>query len=256
MSFFAYIGVELKKMRRSHIFWILLIPIIILWIPAVINSDMNFEMQTEGISPENNFFIQSFMGLAWFMFPATLVICTVFLNQMERGNRGIFKMLSMPIRSGMLCLAKFIVLLLFALGQMFFMLIAYFPAAAIASQMNHYSLLISPSLVFEQTGYIFLSSIPMAAFFWMIAVCIRTPVFSMGIGLASIVPSVLVMNTKAWFLYPMCYPFYVITSLQGEMAQNFDTFQIELLPWLPIATGISAICLTISYLFYGKYERR
>ena len=41
----------------------------------------------------------------------------------------------------------------------------------------------------------------MAAVFWMIANLIQTPVFSVGIGLASIVPSVLMINTKIWFAY-------------------------------------------------------
>lgn len=256
MNLFSLINIEIKKIKRSHIIWIILIPIIILWIPAIINSGMNFEMQAEGISPENNFFIQSFMGLAWFMYPATLVIGTVLLNQTERSNKGILKMLSLPINPALLCIAKFIVLLLFAAIQMIFMIIIYYPSAAIASQMNDYQLIISPLIILKETGLIYLSSIPMAAFFWMIATCINTPVFSIGIGLASIVPSVLVMNTKIWYVYPMCYPFYIITALQGEMAANFDTFTIELIPWIPIAVNFTIICLIISCLFFGKAERR
>ena len=64
------------------------------------------------------------------------------------------------------------------------------------------------------------------------------------------------MNTKLWYVYPMCYPFYMITALQGEMAANFDTFTIKLIPWIPIAIIITIICLIISCLFFGKAERR
>lgn len=256
MNLLSLINIEFKKIKRSHIIWIIIIPIVILWIPAIINSNMNFEMQAEGISPENNFFIQSFIGLAWFMYPATLVISTVLLNQTERSNKGILKMLSLPVSPTLLCIAKFIVLLLLAAVQMIFMIIIYYPSAAIASQMNDYQLMISPLIILKETGLIYLSSIPMAAFFWMIATCIRTHVFSIGIGLASIVPSVLVMNTKLWYVYPMCYSFYMITALQGEMAANFDTFTIKLIPWIPIAIIITIICLIISCLFFGKAERR
>lgn len=256
MGIISYISMELKKIRRSHIIWILLIPILILWIPSVINSGMNFEMQAEGISPENNFFIQAFLGLAWFMYPATLVVGTVLLNQTERSNRGILKMLSLPLRPMGLCLAKFTVLLLLAALQMAFMIAAYFPAVFIASRINGYDLAISPLLVLKETGLVYLSSVPMASFFWMIASCVSTPVFSVGIGLASIVPSVLVMNTKLWFAYPICYPFYMITALQGEMAQNFDTFTVELVPWIPVAAVLTAGCLTVACLFFGKSERR
>ena len=63
MSFLSLTGVELKKIRRSGILWILVIPVFLIWLTSVINADINFTMGNEGISPENNFFIQSFMGI-------------------------------------------------------------------------------------------------------------------------------------------------------------------------------------------------
>ena len=111
MSFLSLTGVELKKIRRSGILWILVIPIFLIWLTGVINADINFTMGNEGISPENNFFIQSFMGYAWFMYPASIVISTVMLIQTERRNRGILKMLALPVSAARLCLAKFCVLL-------------------------------------------------------------------------------------------------------------------------------------------------
>ena len=99
MNFLSLVGVELKKIRRSKILLILLIPVIMMWIPSIINADMNFDLRGIPITPENNFFIQGFMGMVWFMIPASLVICTVLLNQTERSNKGILKMLSLPIHS-------------------------------------------------------------------------------------------------------------------------------------------------------------
>ena len=58
MSFLSLIGVEWTKIRRSNIFLILVTATVILWIPSILNAYMNFDMQAEGISPENNFFIQ------------------------------------------------------------------------------------------------------------------------------------------------------------------------------------------------------
>ena len=71
MNFFTLIGIEFKKIRRSKILWILFAAVIILWLPSVLNAHMNFEMQDTGISPQNNFLIQGFMGMAWFIFPAS-----------------------------------------------------------------------------------------------------------------------------------------------------------------------------------------
>lgn len=95
MSFLSLVGVEFKKIKRSKILLILLVATVILWIPSILNVHMNFDMQAEGISPENNFFIQGFMGMSWFMFPASMVVGTVLLSQTERANKGILKMLSL-----------------------------------------------------------------------------------------------------------------------------------------------------------------
>lgn len=256
MSFLSLIGVELKKIQHSKILWILLIPIVFLWVPAVINADLNFDMQLEGISPENNFLVQSFMGFAWFMYPASLVICTVLLNQTERSNRGILKMFSLPISRFKLCLAKFVLLLILAVVQMAMMLVMYFICAAIASSIQDYQFMLSPFTVLKEARMIYLSSIPMATVYWMLATCIQTPIFSIGIGLATIVPSVLAINTKMWFLYPMCYPFMIITSEMHKMSTNLGTFSYKLFPWIPVAMAFTVICLVISCIQFGQVERR
>ena len=60
MKYLSLIQVEFQKIRRSKILPILLAASFILWLPSVINADMQFEMQDVGISPENSFFIQGF----------------------------------------------------------------------------------------------------------------------------------------------------------------------------------------------------
>ena len=53
MNFLSLVGVELKKIRRSKIFLILLIPIVLMWIPSIINADMNFDLRGIPITPED-----------------------------------------------------------------------------------------------------------------------------------------------------------------------------------------------------------
>ncbi len=256
MSFLSLVGIEFKKIRRSKILLILTAATIILWLPSIFNANLNFGMQAEGISPENNFLIQGFMGMAWFMFPASMVVSTVLLNMTERSNKGILKMLSLPIATNGLCLAKFVVLLALAAFQILMTVGIYFVSAGIASQIQDYGFVLQPLFVFKEAGLIFVSAIPMLAFFWLLSVCIQTPIFSIGIGLASIVPSVLIINTKAWFAYPMSYPFFVITSEYGKLATNLDTAQVELIPWIPVVIVITILCLSISCLRFGQAERR
>ena len=102
--------IEITKLKRSKIIWMLLIPVIILWLPSIFHADINFHMEAEGISPEHNFLIQGFMGFVWVMFPASMVVSTVLLVQTERKNGGFTKMMSLPLSTTELNLAKFGVL--------------------------------------------------------------------------------------------------------------------------------------------------
>ena len=79
MKWTTLFQVELTKIRRSKILLLLILPAVILWVPNVMNASLNFQMDDIGISPENSFMIQGFMGLAWFLYPAFLVVLTVLL---------------------------------------------------------------------------------------------------------------------------------------------------------------------------------
>ncbi len=256
MSFLSLLGVEWKKIRRSRILLILGIAAVMLWIPSIINAHLNFQMEAEGISPEHNFLIQGFMGMAWFMFPASMVVGTVLLAQTEQSGHGILRMLALPVSTGRLCLAKYVILLILAAVQMAMMVGMYFVSAAIASWIQDYDFLLNPLFVGKLALGMYVSAFPMIAFFWLLSVCIKTPVFSVGVGLASIVPSVLMINTKVWFAYPVDYPFYVVTAKYGELAANLSEMKMDLVPWIPLAVVFTGICLLAAVVCFGRSERR
>ena len=256
MNIFTLALVEFKKIKRSKILLILIAATVILWLPNILNADLNFDMNDIGISPENSFFIQGFMGMTWFIYPAVMVVTTVILVQTERTNHGILKMLALPVSTPLLCFAKFIVLAVTAAAFILFMSVGYYIAAAAAGALNDYSFILAPGYVLPFAGKLYLASLPMLTVFWLIAVCISTPIFSVGVGLVSIVPSVLINNTEVWFLYPMGYPFYLIMSEYGEVAENIGKSSLDLIPWIPVAALISLICLLISCLYFGRAERR
>ena len=126
MNIFTLTAVEFKKIKRSKILLILIAATVILWLPNILNADLNFDMSDIGISPENSFFIQGFMGMAWFIYPAVMVVTTVILVQTERTNHGILKMLALPVSTPLLCLAKFIVLAVTAAAFILFMTAGYY----------------------------------------------------------------------------------------------------------------------------------
>ena len=256
MNLIRLMKIEIRKLKRSKIGLILLIPVLLVWISGIMNADMNFEMQAEGISPENNFFIQSFLGYVWFILPSSLVVITVLMTQTERGNNGILKMLSLPVSGAALCLSKFCTILLVMGMEVAFITAGYFPAAWIASRKWEYDFLIEPGYVLQIAALLFLISIPMAAIYWMLAILFHNTVAAVGVGLATVVPIVLAINTKAWFAYPMCYPMMLITSKMHELATNMGTFSIRLIPWIPIAIAATLAALTLSCTLFGRAERR
>ena len=256
MNLFSLFRVELVKIRRSRIFWILLIPALMMWLPSGFNAEVNFRMDTYGVPPEYNYFIQGYMGMAWFMIPATLIVCTVLLNQTERANNGILKCLALPVSTGRLSLAKFLVAVLLTFEQLALSIAAYYVSAVLASRLYEYDFILPFPYVCRAASLIYFAALPMAAVFWMLSVLIQTPIFSVGLGLASAVPSVLVLNTEIWYCYPMVYPFYVLMTEYGKMAEGIFDTEVQLFPLLPIAVIVTIVCLLIACLRFGAAERR
>lgn len=222
----------------------------------IINSEMNFSMGDIGISPENNFMIQSFMGFAWFMFPASILVATVLLSQTESKNNCLLKMLSLPVNTSLLFFAKFVVLVTLALCQSIFMLAAYYISGVICSSMQNYNFILPLLTVLRFSGLLFLSSIPMAALYMFFSVVIKSPIFSVGLGLATVVPSVLIINTKAWIAYLPSYPFYLVTVEYGKLASNMSTPSFEPSVFIIVSIAATVLLLIVSSLLYGKRERR
>ena len=255
MNILSLTTMEFYKIKRSKILLLLTVPLIILWLPNVINAHMSAEPVMEGISPANNFLIQSFMGYVWFILPASIIVCTVMLQQMERTNRGILKMLALPLHPSALSLSKFSVLLSLTALQCALMTGCYLLCSRIASVYTgadltsplRTALPLAVSVFFVRSSYD--GSVLDAG---------RNPQDSRlfyGPGACHHVPSVLFINTKVWFLYPTCYPFYVITQKYGQLAG--DTAQkIDLLPWIPAAASIFILCLLLSCLLFGHGEKK
>ncbi len=255
VSLWSLFCMELLKLRRSKIIWVLLIPAVMMWVPSAMNADVNFIMGAYDIAPEYNYFIQGYMGMAWFMIPATLIVCTVLSVQTEVSSRGLVKCLSLPVSTAKVCLAKFGVTIFLTAGQLVLSLVTYYGSALLAAKLYDYDFLLPFPYVCRTASLIYLAAVPMASVLWLLSILIRTPIFSIGLGLASIVPSVLMLNTKVWFCYPMDYPFYMLMTAYGKLVPEVFTTEAQLLPLLPISVGVTLLCLTVACTQYGARER-
>lgn len=253
--FLTFVRMEGKKLRHSKILLLLGFSAVFLWLPSLMNLELALEAKSAGLSPEDNYRIQGFLAMTWFLYPACMAVCTVLLTQVERSHHGLVKMLTLPLRPAKWCAAKFVVLLFLAALQVLASTAAYFCSATVATLVKGYSFLTPPLLALKEGAMVYLTSIPMLAFFWMIAVAVRTPAFSMGISLAAIVPSVFAINTRLWHIYPPCYPLYWANWERTHLAGDWNA-PFPLLPWLPIALGITVLCLWVSCARYGAAQRK
>lgn len=256
MNFISLIGVEIKKLRRSKILLIFIIPIVLIWGMAVMNADVNFKVNPMGVPPAYNFLIQSFLGYAWFMYPASLVVIAILITQTERNGNGMIKMLSLPVSGVKLCIAKYCVFIILMADEMLLMFAAYFPSALLASGQLNYDFMLDFWYVLKICGKVFLASIPMSAIYWMMGVLLKNPVASTGIGLATVVPVVLAINTKAWFAYPMCYPMMLVASAMNGFAADANPSAISLIPWIPVSVALTVASAGSACLLFGRAERK
>ena len=254
MRFIKCVEVELCKIRRSKIVWILVIPVLMMWGVSVMNADVNFRdyILAGGISPEDNFFIQSVLGFTWFMFPSSMVVITVMMTQTELKNNGILKMMALPVSRVKLCSAKFLVFVCLAGIQVVMLFAGAFPSILLASRMQGYDFGIDPLVICRMGVWVFLVSVPMMAVYWMISIVIRNPVFSIGFGLATVIPAVLMINTKVWFAYPMCYPMMLATMEMGRLSGSLDTQAVPMSSWIGISCGVTVLALGISFFAFGR----
>lgn len=58
---------------------------------------------------------------------------------------------------------------------------------------------------------LFFSMLPCAAMMWAVTVFFEKPLFSVGLNLLFVIPSVLIANTPLWVVYPYCYSGYLVS---------------------------------------------
>lgn len=198
------LALEAKKLKRTGYFPAFLAGGLLASAFPLVN--MLVRAETFTALPEEPFSI--LMDANWQMMAMlNILVCicgACMMFHTEYADNGAQKMDVLPVRAGNLFLMKFVIAAL-ALALM-----AAMETAVLAGCAVHWF-----------PGYTF--GIPV------------------GIGLASIVPSVLMINTKIWFAYPMSYPFYLLMIEYGRSAAGVYESQIAWLPWLPASFPSSPI---------------
>lgn len=241
--------IEFLKTKHSKILLLFLIAALVIWIPPYFNASKTIDyIATDklSVSPGNYFFIEGMLSVAWILFPSSLIVSILMLSNIESSNKGIVKMRTLPISFTKMNLNKFAVLTILSAIQVILILLVYSLVATLSTRHLNCDFFADVSLVIKLGLILFLTSIPMISFFWMTANTAKSKVSTLGINLMALLPSVIFINTNAWYLYPFCYPFYFMTNQLADAYRNLTTPDFKLIPFIVAATMFTLICITIS----------
>ncbi|TLQ41753.1 hypothetical protein FEZ33_04705 [Ruoffia tabacinasalis] len=243
------ISIEFLKIKRSNILSIIILTAIIIWVPPYFNAAESFEhikLSNLTISPEDYFFLQGMMAVTWMLFPASLIVTTLMTSNIETTNKGILKMRTLPINIMKMNFNKLMVVITICIVQTLLLILIYYVVAYFVSNQQNYNFFADFKLVISSSILMILSSLPMLCFFWMINSVIKSKVVALGINVLSLVPSVIMINLDIWYLYPICYPYYLMAKQYEVLSNNFSIPEFKLMPWIIVAVTFTVLCILVS----------
>lgn len=250
MSFLSVLGIELQKIKRSKIMIIMSLPCLIVILSGLLS--IGRYITDKASEPWAAMFVQSTLMFAYFMMPFSIIILCVLMSQMEHQNKGIVKMLSLPIDTKKISFAKFCIIVFLIAAQMLLYFAFFTIGGIITSALVGIDIVIPIEYLLSWCIKLFLAALPMAAVLWAIAVCFEKIVVSLGIGMAFVLPSIFISNTGSWWIYPFDYPGILVSAEMARLTGNGGL--LELIPFIPAAVFICIAALIISTMSFGKIE--
>lgn len=254
MNFLELMKIELIKARRSRIVPLLFIAPLLVVSSGV--ASLSRYLTPEYTSAWPAMFIQSALVYAYYLLPLSMIVVCAMLESRETMNRGIVKMLTLPVSRRALSLAKFCVIALYLVMELavFFFVFAF--AGAIAVRTAGISEAMPVSYLLGWCAKLFLTMLPCAAVMHAITTLIERPLISAGINLALVIPGVLAANTPLWVIYPYCYGGYLVSCSLHEFTAGAGAEAFELFPFLPCAAAVFGAALAVAAAMFGRKEMR
>lgn len=251
MSLFKLLKVEFKKVKRSKIIPLLLIPPILVVISGV--ACIGTYMTPEYTNAWQAMFIQSALLFAYYLLPFSMAIVCIMIGSIETQNNGILKMLALPVDKGKIAFSKFIVLLSFLIIELLIFFLSFIIAGLITTNVMGVAESVPILYLLTWTLKLFLSMIPCVSCMWAIYILFEKPLLSMGLNLLLIIPGVLFANTSLWFTYPYCYSGYIVTSALSTITSGAETGNgLKIFPMILAAVIITVVTLTVTIKNFGK----
>lgn len=254
MTFFEMLKIEFRKVKRGRIVPLIFIAPLLVVASGVANLSRYFT--PEYTDAWSAMFIQSALVYAYYLLPFSMIVVCVMIAGRETGNNGILKMLALPVSRYALSIAKFCVLAFYLFMEMAVFLAVFVIAGTVATRTMGVTETLSVFYLVRWCSGLFLTMLPCVGAMWAITVLFEKPLFSVGLNLLLVIPGVLIANTPLWITYPYCYSGYLVSCFLHDFTVESGAEAFSLFPFLPIATLVFVLVLTIAVTQFGKKEMR
>lgn len=254
MHFGELLKVELQKGKRAKIVPLIFIAPLLVVVSGVASLSRYFTPEYTHAWPA--MFIQSALVYAYYLLPLSMIVVCVMLAGQETGNRGILKMLSLPVSRRALSVAKFCVLTMYLWLELVVFLGVFVIAGLVATKTMGVHEVLPMGYLLKWCLGLFLTMLPCVAAMWAITVLFEKPLFSVGLNLLLVIPGVLIANTPLWIVYPYCYSGYLVSCSLYDFTVEASNAAFSLFPFLPCAAAVFVVCFALAVTRFGAKEMR
>lgn len=254
MSFWELLRIEFMKVKRSKIIPLIFVAPLLVVSSGVANLSRYFTPEYTNAWPA--MFIQSALVYSYYLLPFSMIVVCVMIAGRETGNKGILKMLALPVSRYALSMAKFCVLAFYLFMEMVVFLVVFVIAGTVATGTMGVTETLPVFYLVKWCVGLFLTMLPCAGTMWAVTVLFEKPLLSVGLNLFLVIPGVLVSNTPVWIAYPYCYSGYLVSCSLHDFTVGDNIRTFSLFPFMPVAVLVFVLALMIAVIQFGKKEMR
>lgn len=250
MGFFELLINEASKLRRSKIIPLLFVAPILVVVSGIANISQYFT--PEYTNAWGAMFVQSALVYAYYLLPFNMIVVCAMLSAQETQNRGLIKMLTLPVNTTALLLAKFCLIVVTLLAEIIIFFLVFVFSGLIAAQAMGVLERIPVFQIFIWCGGLFLTMLPCSAVMWLITMSFSKPILSVGLNFILTIPAILAANTSFWLIYPYCYSGYFVSNLLSFFSTGKTKNTFEWFLYIPIAGLLFLLALSAASWRFKK----
>lgn len=219
---------EWHKTKKSAAFWLVLVGgLFIPLLMTIVQSVYSYKFSPNVLGKKywNWLFNNSWESMAILLLPAGIIMATSLIAQIEFKNNTWKQVFATPQPFSTLFLAKktmvvFLLLLFFFINLVGFLLSGYLPSLWTGGGMPNFPPI---KAILHLNLQFFVSSLPLVAVQFFIAMRFKNFLISIGMGIGFIVLSIFAFSWKYGYLIPFSHIGMVFTQLTGKPRYPADT---------------------------------